>query len=427
MAKTYLTSVKYLIKIKFDIDGVVEKEDIIGAVFGQSEGLLGEDMDLKELQQSGKIGRIEANYKSEFGKTYGELIIPSSMNLPETSLLAAAVESVEKVGPCDSKFEVLEIIDIREEKRQQIKERAKSLLEKFKKDQSVNVNEIADEIKESARELLLSSYGKDNLTCGPDIEKSEEIIVVEGRADVINLLRNNIKNVIEMGGSKISQDVIELTKQKETTLFVDGDRGGELNAKKFMQLASVDYLAKAPEGKEVEELTRKEILQSLKKKVFVGDLNQNKKPTFDKHNEHKKIIKTFSRHRNPRFKDNLPQGRRLIHRRAEEYCTAKESNIKSEEEFDKNEIETFRKIMASVKGKMKAKILNRNLEEILSTDVRNIIDSLNKTNEAYAIVFDGIITKRLLDLAKQKNIAYIVGIKKANFDKPEGIKIIVLD
>ena len=176
MAKTYLTTAKYMIKIKFDIDGVVEKEDIIGAVFGQSEGLLGDEMDLKELQQSGKLGRIEVTNKSEFGKTYGELMIPSSMNMPETALLAAAVESVEKVGPCDSKFDVLGITDVRLEKRASIKERAKLLLEKFKKDEMPNAVELADEIKESARELSVASYGNDKLACGPGIEKEEEII-----------------------------------------------------------------------------------------------------------------------------------------------------------------------------------------------------------------------------------------------------------
>ncbi|MEK6941759.1 MAG: DNA primase, partial [archaeon] len=74
LAKTYISAVKYLVKIKFEIHGVVDKPDIIGAIFGQSEGLLGEEMDLKELQKNGKIGRIEINHEHMLGKTVREIL-----------------------------------------------------------------------------------------------------------------------------------------------------------------------------------------------------------------------------------------------------------------------------------------------------------------------------------------------------------------
>ena len=53
-----LSTVKYLIHIKFVIAGTAEKSDIIGAIFGQTEGLLGDSMDLRELQKTSRIGRI---------------------------------------------------------------------------------------------------------------------------------------------------------------------------------------------------------------------------------------------------------------------------------------------------------------------------------------------------------------------------------
>ncbi|MCX6798543.1 MAG: DNA primase, partial [Candidatus Diapherotrites archaeon] len=87
MAKTYLSTVKYLIKTNFEIDGIVDKHDIIGAIFGQSEGLVGEEMDLKELQQNGKIGRIDVDTKVHGGKTTGILTVPSSMDKVKTTLL----------------------------------------------------------------------------------------------------------------------------------------------------------------------------------------------------------------------------------------------------------------------------------------------------------------------------------------------------
>ncbi|VVB99397.1 DNA primase DnaG [uncultured archaeon] len=268
MAKTYINTVKYEIKLKFEIDGIVDKPDIIGAIFGQSEGLLGDEMDLKELQKNGKVGRIEINHSTSMGRTKGDVIVPSSMDMAETSILAAGIESVDKVGPCAAKFEIADISDTRTNKRDEIKDRAKELLKRMMEKSKPELQSLSEEIRENARAADITDYGPDKLPAGPDIEASAEIIVVEGRADVLNLLRNQIKNVIGMNGSNISETIVRLSKEKEITLFVDGDRGGLLNARKLCQMARVAFISRAPDGKEVEELTRKEILQSLKKKLL---------------------------------------------------------------------------------------------------------------------------------------------------------------
>ena len=105
MAKTYIDSVKYMIEIEFEIKGIVDKPDIIGAVFGQSEGLLGEQLDLRELQKNGRIGRIEITQNTNMGKTKGLLSIPSSLDMVETSILAARdlsfTEIVTRFSPGD--------------------------------------------------------------------------------------------------------------------------------------------------------------------------------------------------------------------------------------------------------------------------------------------------------------------------------------
>src|SRR3989344_2483934 len=196
MAKTYINTVKYLVKIKFEIDGIVDKPDIVGAIFGQSEGLLGDEMDLKELQKNGKLGRIEINLTTSMGRTKGEVLVPSSMDMAETSLLAAGIESVDKVGPCEAKLELVDIEDTRNDKRKEIKDRAKELLKRLMDKSSPDTQSLRDEIREDVRAADIVEYGADKLPAGPDIGISEEIIVVEGRADVLNMLRNQIKNVI---------------------------------------------------------------------------------------------------------------------------------------------------------------------------------------------------------------------------------------
>lgn len=267
MAKTYVDAVKYMIKIQFTIKGVVDKPDIVGAVFGQSEGLLGEEMDLRELQKKGRVGRIEVNVHPEGGNTHGEIFVPTSMDMAETSVLAAAIETVDKVGPCESQFRVTNIEDVRQNKRQDIAKRAKELLSRLKLEQTPEIDTLTEEIRSDVRAGSLVEFGRDRLAAGPDIETNDEVIVVEGRADVVNLLKHGIKNVIGMGGSRISQDIVNLSRRKTIILFVDGDRGGELNARKLHQIAIVPFVSVAPDGKEVEELQQKEIIQALRRRV----------------------------------------------------------------------------------------------------------------------------------------------------------------
>ncbi len=271
MAKIAPSSIKYIIHAKFQADGAIEKPDVIGAVFGQTEGLLGEDMEMRELQKTGKIGRIEVNIQAEGGHTNGEIEIPSAMDKTETSLIGAALETIEKVGPSETKITVESIEDVRGSKRDYIMERAKQLLGNI--EGGSDIKEMGRELGISHRASAMKTYGNENIPCG-DLS-GNEIIIVEGRADVVNMLKQGVDNVICMNGVKLPESVKELTKEKEVTLFVDGDRGGDLIIKNVTENANVDYIAKAPEGKEVEELTSKEILQALRRKERANDYVSN--------------------------------------------------------------------------------------------------------------------------------------------------------
>jgi DNA primase len=271
MAKIAPTSIKYIIYASFEAEGAIEKPDVIGAVFGQTEGLLGEELEMRELQKQGKIGRIEVELSLENGKTRGEIEIPSAMDKNETSLIAAAIETIEKVGPSETKIKIDKIDDVRGSKRDYILERAKQLLGGMSTSATsdMNLKEIGRDMSESSRISALKTYGTENLPCG-DLS-GEEIIVVEGRADVINMLKQGVKNVICMNGVKLPETIKELSKSKNITLFVDGDRGGKLIIKNVTENANVNYIAIAPEGKEVEELTSKEILQALRRRGTVKE------------------------------------------------------------------------------------------------------------------------------------------------------------
>jgi DNA primase len=269
MAKISPVSIKYNIIADFSAEGPLEKPDVIGAIFGQTEGLLGNELELRELQKEGKIGRIDVDLTSEGGKTKGEIIIPTALDKTETAIIGAAMETIDKIGPTDAKITIREIEDIRGSKRDYIMERAKKLLSGFKGN-SMESQEMQQHLQESTRIMKISEYGEDRLPCG-DLS-GNEIIVTEGRADVVNLLKHGVNNVIGMNGTKFPASISRLAAEKELTLFVDGDRGGKLIAKNVCDNAKIAYIAQAPDGKEVEELAGKEILQALRKKIAPGEL-----------------------------------------------------------------------------------------------------------------------------------------------------------
>ena len=222
------SSIKYQVKAKINADGIVDKPDVVGAIFGQTEGLLGDNLDLRDLQKSGRIGRVEVEIVSKGGKSEGILYMSSSLDQVETAIIAATLETIDRVGPCKASIKVIGIEDVRVTKREVVIERAKELLADLMKQSKGTGSDITDLIRQSIQVEGITSYGPDRCPAGPNVENSEAIIIVEGRSDVLNLLKAGIKNAIAVEGTNIPETVQTLSKEKVTTAFVDGDRGGEL-------------------------------------------------------------------------------------------------------------------------------------------------------------------------------------------------------
>ena len=260
---------KYLIHISLTAEGVVEKPDVVGAIFGQTEGLLGEDLDLRDLQRTGRVGRIDVQITSKKGETKGEILISSSLDRAETAILAASLETIDRVGPCVAHVVVESIEDIRVSKRKKIVERAKVLLIERFDDGTIDSDELLDDVRESLRMEKIGSIGEEKVPAGPNVLESDAIIVVEGRADVLNLLRYGIKNAVAVEGTNIPKPLLSLCEKKTATAFFDGDRGGELILRELLQVVDIDFVAFSPKGKSVEDMTRKEVIKTLRNKVPV--------------------------------------------------------------------------------------------------------------------------------------------------------------
>ncbi len=364
MAKVSPVSIKYMIHANFSSEGALEKPDVIGAIFGQTEGLLGSDLEMRELQKEGKIGRIEVELTRDGKNTIGTIKIPTALDQSETTLIAAAIETIEKIGPCDSQISVEKIEDVRGSKRDYIIERAKKLMQELQG--KTDSREISAEIKDSAKISTIKEYGESKLPYGDISEK--EIIVVEGRADVVNLVRNGINNVICMNGTKLPEEIKELSKEKDITLFVDGDRGGKLIAQNVIANAKIKYIAFAPDGKEVEELTGKEILMNLRKRIPVEEFLSS---SFNNSNERKL--------------DN-----ENITKKYEKDISLKESNPF---EINQELKEKIKELGKEIKDTKKALILDESLNKIKEVSAKTLSITINRMKEKPSIVIiDGTAT-----------------------------------
>jgi len=386
MGKISPVAAKYIVHATINIDGVVDRPDVIGAIFGQTEGLLGSDLELRELQRSGRIGRIEVTTDTRSGKTQGAIDIPSSLDKAETAIIAAALEIIQRIGPCTAKIKTKNIEDVRVSKRIFVVERAKELLRDLQTTSMPDSQELADEVAYSVRVMEVQEYGKERLPAGPSIDESDEIIIVEGRADVLNLLKHGFKNSIAMNGTSVPETIVELCNKKVVTMFVDGDRGGNLIVKELTSRADVDFVTRAPDGKEVEEITQKEIHKALRSRIS-GEQAKLESPK-DLEIERKPQFSRFASR--PSFKPTQFNRRVFL----------------SPENKQK-----FKELLENLIGTRGAQVLDQKLNTLGKVPVSELtttIKSLNNT--AYAVIFDGIVDRDLAKAADSANVKFLIGM-----------------
>ncbi|MFQ5969509.1 MAG: DNA primase DnaG [Nitrososphaerales archaeon] len=355
--------VKYHVKMKFDVDGIVEKADIIGAIFGQTEGLLGPEMNLNELQKVSKVGRIEVNVDAKTSKTAGDAMIPMSTDISTAALIAAAIESIDKVGPFQAKFTLAGIEDIREIKKKVIVDRAKKIVQEWATKTMSESEEMLKNVYGATKPGKLTAFGKEHLACGTGVFDSDWIILVEGRADVINLLRAGYDNTIAIEGARIAEPVVKFCKEKNHVIaFLDGDRAGDLILKELEGAVKMDRVIRAPAGREVEELTPIEIVELLKDSVQ----SIAAKPIVEE-------------------KDNF-SGK-------------------------------VRGIFSEINETLEAVALDDSMNPLFRVPVSELVQKLQDEQAAKYIVLDGIITQRLVDACSKAGVLYVVGHRTAELKK----------
>jgi DNA primase len=350
--------------MKFDVDGIVEKADIIGAIFGQTEGLLGPEMNLNELQKVSKVGRIEVNVDTKTNKTLGDAIIPMSTDISTAALIAAAIESIDKVGPFQAKFTLAGIEDIREIKKKVIVDRAKKIVQEWATKTMSESEEMLKDVYDATKPGKLTAFGREQLACGSGVFESDWIILVEGRADVINLLRAGFDNVIAIEGARIAEPVVKLCKDKKRVIaFLDGDRAGDLILKELEGAVKIDKVLRAPTGREVEELTPVEIVDILKDAAQA--MRVSSKPIDGNDNFASKV------------RDFFPE----------------------------------------INETLEAVAFDNSMNEIFRVPVSELVQKLQGEGGVKYLVLDGIITQRLVDVCSKAGVQYIIGHRMAELKK----------
>ena len=497
------STTKYLVRARLNADGIVEKPDVVGAIFGQTEGLLGDELDLRDLQKSGRIGRIEVDVHSKQGKSEGEILIPSSLDQVETVILASALETIDRVGPCKAKITVESIEDVRVVKRAKIIDRARELLTELIKQSKTSGVDLTESVRQSVQIEEIIYYGKDRLPAGPNVTDSDAIIVVEGRNDVLNLLKSGIKNAIAVEGTNVPKTISELSKERVITAFVDGDRGGELILRELFQVAEVDFVARAPRAHEVEELTQKQIMKCLRNKIpgeqfmemfgLEADGTEKKNGRSEKaeklerfqredkaeratdekvdveekpfekpapveapaprpEREERREERPRQERREERPRQERPEQRREEpaprqerreerrpekreeqrgrggdrYERREERAppmpmeASPEMPMESSEKAKKLSAaqEKYRGMINEMSSTSKAKIMDVQGAVRKEVPVKELVNTLKAETEPIStVVFDGIITQRILDIAAEQKIGTIVGTKMGNITK----------
>lgn len=397
--------VKYHVKLKFEVDGIVEKADIIGAIFGQTEGLLGPEMNLNELQKVSKVGRIEVNVDTKSNTTKGDALLPMSTDISTAALISAAIESIDKVGPFQGKFLLVGIDDIRAIKKKVIVDRAKKIIQEWATKTISEGEEMLRDVYDASKPGKLTAFGKAQLACGTGVFESPVVILVEGRADVINLLRAGFDNSIAIEGAKIDETVVNLTTGKKVIAFLDGDRAADLILKELQGLVKIDKVLRAPTGKEVEECTPLEITEILK------DVIEPAGEQFEAPAQHQKVVKKTKSYENNNSTYQEPS-----------------NSSNGEKTNDDPQITSAVKdVYPQINETLEALILDNSMQVLLKVPVSEIIKRLDSLEGARFLVMDGIITQRLIDAAYRAGIEYVVGHRMAELKKSPEITVRTFD
>ena len=349
------------------------------------------------------------------------------------------------MGPCEARISTEKVEDTRNAKRKILVDRAKGLLKGMLTNEIPESKEISEMVRQEVKIAEIAEYGPEKLPCGPGIEKMDAIVIVEGRADVLNLLKNDVTNVVAVGGANVTGAIAKLAREKEVTVFLDGDRGGDIILNELSRVADIDFVARAPSGKEVEELSRKELIKCLRAKVPFetasgpnaggderrGGSEYERRDRGGRRERYDDRRRDERRERPMREEPNIPAQSVSATAPAPKQQPEAQPDMQAPEPPKEEPSNRLAEVPAplltsldELENTLRARFYNAELASTKEMPVRDMIKSLDEEQGVYAIVFDGIITQRLADMAENKKVAVVASMKLGNvFRKPANVLI----
>jgi DNA primase len=267
--------------------------------------------------------------------------------------------------------------------------------------------EMLKDVYDASKPGKLTAFGKAQLACGTGVFDSEWVILVEGRADVINLLRAGFDNAIAIEGAKIDETITKLTEGKKVIAFLDGDRAGDLILKELQGLVKIDKILRAPMGREVEECTPLEIAEILKEAMpFVTANGQQQRAQSLQQAE---SIQLQKQERQEQIDEQQLQ------------ITA--HNTSNTKEEDTGILTAVKEVYPQINETLEAVVLDGSMKTLLKVPVSDIVKKLNSTEGAKMLVLDGIVTQRLVEAADRVGIEYIVGHRTGELKKSTDVRV----
>jgi DNA primase len=315
-------------------------------------------------------------------------------------------------------------------------------------------SKILEEVRESVRIEDITEYH--GLPAGPRVADSDAIIVVEGRADVLTLLQYGIKNAVGVEGTNVPEPVAKLTEERTVTAFLDGDRGGELILRELAQVGDVDYVVFAPEGRSVEDLARHEVMSALRDKTPYGDLFEGDEPTVaERSNEAVAVPVGEATGTDAGGGLSADAERTAAATEGTDAAAADDSDADTAADADAGDSDadtaadadaattadadadtddapsTLREHVRSVVDAEtgSARLLDADFEAIATVPADEAFDAVSGAETApYALVLDGELTQRVLDVAAQRGVEQVVARSAAEMVKtPVDVRVRTID
>ena len=463
-----------MLRYDLKIFGRAEKHDVLGALYGYTKEISNDNpdmpVDLSLLQNEEKIDRIAVNLNKEEGDEHlkGSIQIPIHSNMDEENLsyLAAALELLDQVGPTKAEINISSIDDVREERKSNIEARAASIKKRFNmgakrsSNETMTTEEEKNKNSKSGRKergrkqpmkaviKLSPDSSKESIFGGNRFKASSEVYIVEGRADIRNLSKFNLSNTIAVNGTNVSSILKYLERKDRLIIFLDGDRGGDLLCLELIERVGhkIVGVIRAPERKEVENLSEDEVKQCLenssslheakwmtgtnKGTTFVDPSADSNRAKMDSENlktndpttkqmESKSTVKQLNTQNGSARKKSLKSRDSRSNKARSGRSSSTNRSYKKTEKYEQVLtpliLDTIKKVrsneitvLVNKEGNFECELTLKNtfdgLREFLSRDREEGIDGC-------VIITDGIVSNRLADLLKSHKIKTVIGAK----------------